>query len=104
MWCWQPVCDPQRRPCVCVCELRSCVRRLWVLAHDPKPFVKCVAFIDHAQIAAAAGAAEVVALFVTSDATLAGLTKSTTGNTLLHYAALGPPHVADIYKAGAAVL
>ena len=52
------------------------------------------------QIAAAAGSADVVALFLHADPTLAQLVKAATGNTLLHYAALGPPHVADVYKSG----
>jgi hypothetical protein len=30
-----------------------------------------------------------------------GLTKAGTGNSLLHYASLGPPNVAEIYKTGA---
>ena len=52
------------------------------------------------QIAAAAGSADVVALFLHSDPSLASLMKAATGNSLLHYAALGPPHVAEVYKAG----
>ncbi len=56
---------------------------------------------DVLQIAAAAGAADVVRLFLDGDASLVHLTKASTGNSLLHYASLGPPNVADIYKAGA---
>ena len=52
------------------------------------------------QIAAAAGSADVVALFLAADPGLSSITKAATGNTLLHYAALGPPHVADIFKTG----
>ena len=65
--------------------MSACIRRV------PPP---------HLQIAACAGSADVVALFLASDSSLATIVKGSTGNTLLHYAALGPPHVADVYKSG----
>ena len=34
-----------------------------------------------------------------ADPSLLGLLRPSTGNTLLHYAVLGPPHVAEVYKA-----
>lgn len=51
------------------------------------------------QVAAAAGAADVVALFLDADPSLAALVSKPGGNTLLHYAALGHAQVADIFKA-----
>jgi hypothetical protein len=53
---------------------------------------------DVLQLACAAGSADVVELFLDRDPTLISLVNSHTGNTLLHYAALGPPHIAEVYK------